>query len=114
MRVCPKCGYIDPPQWRTSIKGYSYTEYENFKELHPDLAKKVTSQKHVISKDNLYVYHLTRGGFVERWAIMENPTYEKSWSIPMEKAKHRTTSNMRSDFNRYLKRKKSQTKLLEK
>ena len=83
MRVCPKCGYQDPPYWRHSKHSYwiDFTEYENFALLHPELAKKLEAGKNV--EDELYVYHRTRSGIkVERKAKID---YGNQMRIPMEK-----------------------------
>jgi len=56
MRVCPKCGFVDPPQWKHSK--YSYwidnIRLEDFRELYPELAKELEANK--TAKDKDYVY----------------------------------------------------------
>lgn len=61
MRVCPKCGHIDPPQWKHCK--YSYyidgITRENFEKLYPDLAKNLKKGRD-LTEDELYVYRLTK------------------------------------------------------
>jgi hypothetical protein len=110
MRVCPKCGYVDNPLWRPSMKfAMDFMRYEDFKSEYPHLAEKVIHRKFLV--DEPFVYHVTRGGNVERMALIDNPFYEKVWGIPMEKSKFNRSP--RSDYNRAMKRNKLQTKLLE-
>ena len=73
MRVCPKCGYIDPPHWK-HVK-YSYwidsCSLENFKILHPTLAKRLKKAGAIV-EDKLYIYRLVRNGdWVERKAKID-------------------------------------------
>jgi len=73
MRVCPKCKYIDPPYWK-HVK-YSYwidsCSLENFKVLHPKLAKKLTKPCSVV-EDEDYLYRLVKNGdWVERKAKVD-------------------------------------------
>ena len=80
MRVCPKCKYVDPPYWRYSFcDQIDYTEYENFKIMHPKLAEELVRKKTIADIDEVYAYHLTKGWNVERQAILQNPTWYKRW-----------------------------------
>lgn len=40
MRVCPKCGYVDPPEWRPHKHRFDvdYTHIGEFQGLSPKLA----------------------------------------------------------------------------
>ena len=83
MRVCPKCGHVDDVCWRSSLKpGIDFTALSDFKNIHPELVERVSKEKFVEILP--FVYHLTRGGNVERQAVMENPSYRQRWGIPTE------------------------------
>ncbi len=83
MRECPKCHYIDPPNWRhpPHFPDVDYVRYDEFLELHPDLAKGLKPGGTV--EDELHVYRLSRTSrYVYR---MWKPIYkamggDKSWS----------------------------------
>lgn len=64
MRVCPKCGYCDPPHWK-NVKYSYYIEAitaENFKLLHPKMSELI--EKEVVVDDEYYCYRLTKN---KRW-----------------------------------------------
>lgn len=73
----------------------SFMKLEDFKQDFPKLAELVQKQKFVES--GYYVYHLTKGGNVERQAIVDNPTYFKRWSVPIEYGQSRKI-NVRSAY----------------
>lgn len=80
MRVCPKCHYVDSAYWRYSFMDQiDYTELENFKLLHPELVDELLRKKTIADFDEIYAYHLTKGGNVERQAILQNPTWHIRW-----------------------------------
>lgn len=109
MRVCPKCGYVDPPEWKHSKYSYWIDNclFEDFKEMNPDLAKVLEVEGH--TKDAHYVYRLTKNKRrVERKAIVD---YGEQWTIPMEKAYHK--HNFRDFRPCWMKIAPEQTKLLE-
>lgn len=57
MRVCPKCGFIDPPHWKHSKFSYHIDTIspENFKMLYPKLAKNLKKAGAITEdKDNYY------------------------------------------------------------
>ena len=83
MRVCPKCGYVDPPEWRHSRYSYwiDFTEFENFKRLNPELAENF--KKGTKKQDENFVYRRNKStGNVERKAKID---YGGQWTIPMER-----------------------------
>ena len=87
MRVCPKCGYTDPPYWRNK-KHNMYTDYCRIDELEmwdPEFAEIIKAKKNI--KVNGYIYHLTRTGqYIYR--IHERDSFNgKSWREP-EQEKH--------------------------
>lgn len=111
MRVCPKCGYIDDPLWRNSLKfGINYTKLEDFATIKPHLLERIKKEKFV--EELPFVYHLTKGGNVERQAIMENPSYQQRWHIPIESG-HGAFTRYSKTMIQIAKRNKVQTRLLE-
>jgi hypothetical protein len=85
MRVCPHCGYIDPPEWRHSKYSYwiDFCEIGHFKEMEPELAKRLLDGIKLVEDKN-YIYRLTKNKTkVERKALVD---YGYQWSVPMEKA----------------------------
>jgi len=96
MRVCPECGFVDPVIWRSSIacREIDFCNFEDLQAMNVKLAWKILrEQKKYGTKnfveDGIYVYHLTKGMFVERQAIMDNPAYKKHWKIPREASPHK-------------------------
>ena len=96
MRVCPQCGFIDPPAWRSSIasRNIDFCKLEDFESMLPALAEKLKIEEAVhgtrnFLEDGIYVYHLTKGGFVERQALIDNPRYRKKWKIDAEASPHK-------------------------
>jgi len=117
MRVCPKCGYVDPPIWRQSAfhQTISFTEISNIEYENPEIAIKLKENNRI--SDGVYAYKLTRFGRVERQAILDNPAWEKHWDIPAEKSKGMKTlpkqyHNPASLYRDKIYSDKKQTKLL--
>lgn len=84
LRVCPKCAYVDPPEWRHSKFSYwiDFCQYEDFKKLHPKLAMDLEANPK-LAEDKHYIYRLTKTGKrVHRKAKVD---YGYQWTIPMEK-----------------------------
>ena len=109
MRVCPKCGFVDPPEWKHSKYSYWIDNclFEDFQQLNPELAKEL--EKAGNARDIYYIYRLTKNKYrVERKALVD---YGEQWTIPMEKAydKH----NFRDFRPCWMTLNPSQTKLLE-
>jgi len=84
MRVCPKCGYIDPPEWRHSKYSYwiDWTELENFKKLHPKLANDFQNGLKITEDEDYFYRIMKHGRSVERKAKVD---YGEQWNVPMEK-----------------------------
>ena len=80
MRVCPKCGHIDPPDWRHSKYSYwiDQTEYAQWLSMgYPEIPKGGKWE------DEINVYRRTKkSGRVERKAKVD---YGYEWNVPMEK-----------------------------
>jgi len=68
MKVCPKCGYEDPPYWKHSRHGWDrqtdYCRIEDIKNLEPALYEILTQKGEC--DDGLYYYKLSKGGYVYR------------------------------------------------
>ena len=118
MRVCPKCGYVDPVIWKQSAfkQNICFTQLCNLELENPEIAKKLREKR--ITSDGFYAYRLTRFLRVERQAIIENPNWQKQWEIPAEQSKSisklpRQWRNPAPTFRTKNERNKKQTKLLE-
>jgi hypothetical protein len=61
LRVCPECGYIDPPYWLHSKFSYHIDtiSFENFHRVKPELAKELTKGG-AITEDKYYYYRLAK------------------------------------------------------
>jgi hypothetical protein len=94
MRVCEKCGYIEPIEWRpTTWKSAQYIDccrLEDLQNLDPELASDLkrahnTTEATIIK--GMYAYRLTKPGVwvLRRWL----PIYEiQDWrEIPAEQHK---------------------------
>lgn len=78
MKVCPKCGYRDPPEWR-NLHFQLYTEYmemEEFERLYPDLAERLKSNPYLV-QDQHNAYHLTKAGYVHR--VPNELIFNRKW-----------------------------------
>lgn len=110
MRVCPKCGFIDPPEWRHSKYSYwiDFCEVEHFREMHPTLLENLLKGAKIVEDSN-YVYRLTKNkAKVERKALVD---YGYQWSVPME---HPTRwSGVYPDFDKKWNRDPKQTVLTQ-
>jgi len=95
MRVCPKCGYKDPPIWRSQTHK-RYTDYCHKDELlywNKPLYEKLTKNK-LITTITIppFRYHITKAGYIHRIALINlaNPNNPRSMEEPdMEQPKHR-------------------------
>ena len=65
MRVCPKCGYVDPAYWKHVRFSYHIDScnWETFKTEYPDLAKNLRKGGD-ITEDKDYYYRLTKNQIV--------------------------------------------------
>lgn len=67
LKVCPNCGFRDPPEWK-HLKFGIYRDYctiEDFARIQPQMAMKLWKNPKIIC-DDYHCYHLTSGGFVHR------------------------------------------------
>ena len=67
MRVCPKCGFRDPLEWK-NLRFRIYAEYmtfEDFQRVYPDLAALLKESPKILC-DEHHCYHLTKSGHVHR------------------------------------------------
>jgi len=116
MRVCPKCGYIDSPNWRRCIQwNTDYMPLSDFITENSELAQLVQHQKYV--EDPPFVYHMTKAKNFYRMALLNNPTYSKNWHLETERVYHKCRHDQASHVARSIARKnvlkRTQTKLLE-
>src|SRR5712692_4351457 len=60
MRECPKCHFVDPPNWRPPphYPSLDYVRWDEFEELMPELAVLLLPGKEI--EDELYVYHRSK------------------------------------------------------
>jgi len=118
MRVCPKCGCVDPPFWKQCAfrQNISYCTLGDIEYWTPSLAKLLNKNSFV--DDEFYAYHLTKGKRVERTAKVDNPTWKTNWYIgTFERSIHnKLPSHLRTPStiaNKTLADRRNQTKLLE-
>lgn len=65
MRICPKCGYIDPAHWKHVRFSYHIDScnWETFKQEYPKLAENLRKGGD-ITEDKDYYYRLTKNQIV--------------------------------------------------
>lgn len=61
MRICPKCGFIDPPEWKHCKFSYHIDtiRLEEFINTYPNLAKNLHNGGDITEDENYY-YRLTK------------------------------------------------------
>lgn len=108
MRVCPKCGHVDPPEWRHMRWSYwiDFCTMEDFQRLKPILAERLNNGEKLV-EDEYYVYRLSRSHVVHRKALVD---YGPQFSIPMESYKQKGNA---TDLRKCWDRDPNQKKLLE-
>jgi len=125
MRVCHKCGAIDPAEWKHTRFSYyiDYCTYENFVKLHSNLAKNLDGFGKQTDDLNYIYYRTKTGRFVLRKAKIDVGLKLQAWNDGCEKAESgwvQGTSklpdkhNLRDYAKHWDKFDPSQTKLLEK
>jgi len=101
MRVCPECGYVDPPEWRHSRFSYwlDICYVDDFERLNPELGKKLRKAKRgFVVEDKDYWYRIGKNGvYVERKAKIDLGNANQ-WREKREKARRRTPV---TDFRSY-------------
>ena len=121
MRVCPKCGFIDPPEWKHAKWSYHIDtiSLENFERLYPNLTEELLQTGFTEDKD--YVYRLSRSHrgkgipfWVQRKAKIDydEKLYEKFNHLKSAKPinRHSAAKDFLLDWN---KKHPSQRRLLE-
>jgi len=100
MRICPKCGYIDPDYWRTVRWNglIDYTHISNLKEFEPEVYEKLMTVRvgeTVII--NEYAYHLVKNGTIvhRQWKVHYN-LYK--WHGEPREHVHHTPIKKRKDY----------------
>jgi hypothetical protein len=87
MRECPNCGYINPPYWR-NVRFRIFTScchLEDFKQLKPALAERITTEIDLI--EDHYIYHLVKKANIVQRIHITDSIDGKSWREP-EQEKH--------------------------
>jgi len=90
LRVCPKCGFIDPPEWRNS-KFSPWIEviyFDDLKQLHPELAEKLETNPRVTDKDYEY-YKAPKSVYAQRKWIEIAKHEKKFFSVYIERVNHK-------------------------
>ncbi len=114
MRVCPKCGFVDPPYWGHSkfSAWIDLIEFADFKELYPELAKKLEQGEKLV-EDKDYYYRRTKNmRRVHRKAKID---FMGAWVQPQEHfgGHDKQPKEKLIDFRPYWKIDPNQRKLLE-
>lgn len=86
MKVCPKCGYREPPIWLNHQfqQHVTYARVEDFEQYYPNLAKQIVKAGYVTSDEYCYYRRSKKGApFIHRWSKEYGPKgfhldYEKS------------------------------------
>ena len=76
MKVCPKCGYVDPQCWRQNrwVSNVDYTRVEDFVQYYPGMAE---LQPGCTTSDEYNYYYRGKRNpyFVYRWPKVLGPGY---------------------------------------
>lgn len=99
MRECPKCHYLDAPNWRPPRwqPDLDYCRFDEFQDILPDLAIKLLPGKTV--EDELYVYRRSKTGkFVYRvWGVIFRAWGHGKWSDFRKTKMYDTAGRLRKD-----------------
>lgn len=94
MRICPKCRYQEPLEWRHDFwhADKDYCRVEDFRQLHPELAAALDAN-HQTVVDDIYAYRKRGKGklYVERIPRILVEVDKDAWNVrgkKMEKVKH--------------------------
>ncbi|MBA7708216.1 hypothetical protein ES703_117108 [subsurface metagenome] len=93
MRVCPECGYTDPPCWRQVPWKFDtdFARTDDFKRLHPEVYRKLEIG-HKIVCDEHFAYRFSGKAKIVVWRVWKK-AYEcggkSAFNIPMERALHK-------------------------
>ncbi len=111
MRVCPKCGYRDPPYWRPGKMrnpsgDMDIARIDDLEIFESKIAEQLLAARTEVAVDEHYAYYLgKRAVWVKRVALQVykncgktafNPPHEKSGHNPLERVSGRT----KTTFNR--------------
>ena len=81
LRVCPKCGFEDPPYWRHARFSYyiDSCRIDDFRIMKPKLAEKLKIG--TTMEDEVYIYRLTKSGqYIMRKAISDIGLSSSVWT----------------------------------
>ena len=94
MRVCPKCGYVDPPAWRNSkfSPWIEVIHFDDLKRLQPEIAEKLKKQPRITDEHYEY-YKAPKSVYAQRKWIEIAKHEKKFFSIYVERANHAKTKN---------------------
>jgi hypothetical protein len=101
MRVCPCCGFIDPPEWKHCKYSYhiDIISRENFGLLYPELAKALKKGGD-ITEDKNYFYRLVKScQVVQRKAKIEWTEQNPFGAEKYEKFDHKTNYKYKSSLD---------------
>lgn len=92
MRVCPKCGHVDPPIWKNQAHKLcsDYCHKDELEYFDASLLKNILECNPLTR--GAFRYHLSKAGYVHRIALIDlcNSSHPKSMEEPdMEKPKNR-------------------------
>jgi len=93
MRVCPKCGHVDPPYWR-QVPWKFDTDMcwtDDFKRLHPKQYERLM-KNHEFAFDECFAYTFSgkaREVVWRVWIKMFEAGGKSAFHIPMEAALHK-------------------------
>lgn len=97
MRICPKCGYHDWPQFRPRANR-PYCEYsaiDNVGYTHPELIESIRMVVPAPYFDGHFMYHITRSGLNVERIEKEYYIYMKWGAEPQEKRDGHRSINVR-------------------
>ena len=111
MRVCPKCGYVDPQHWRRSFQRNPGGEIdicriEDLQENEPQLTERLLNNRNVVLEEGCFAYLLGKKAvYVKRvWVQLYKWGGKSAFSIPYE---------LKPRLEAQLRKTRGQTKLLE-
>lgn len=109
MRVCPQCGFNDPPMWITTPYRVhcDYCRIEDFEQYYPEIKLEKGERK----ADGLCAYKRSKTGkYVERQYLRDNPDALTNWVPDYEP--NRPKNKKPKPFIGQKRKDKTQTKLL--
>lgn len=108
MRVCPKCGFQDSPNWENCRfkRDLMVMRLETFKKEYPHLAKRIEEEKYV--RDGQFVYHKTK-----LYVLRKEPADFNQPFWELFEAHKKAPRDMAHYYNKKRSERKVQRKLLD-